>query len=284
MNDPRPGGPAADPLQRHPGPPQSVRALLDAAAIRLEQRGRRADLVLDAPDRLNAQTPATWRAVAAAAEWLDGRATVVVVCGEGRSFSAGLDKRAFTPEGIPGELALLTLAAQDDATIDATVAQFQHGFLTLAQASFVSIAAVQGHAIGAGFQLALACDLRVATQEATFSMKEAVLGIVPDLAGTKPLVEAVGYPRALEWCATGRPVGAPEAHAAGLVSAVAPADRLAETVDGLVDGLLAANGGAVAATKALLRGASGRTLPEQAAAERVAQTARLQALAATFAR
>ena len=62
----------------------------------------------------------------------------------------------------------------------------------------VSIASVQGHAIGAGFQLALACDLRVMADDALLSMRETSLGLVPDLGGTQPLVDVVGYARALE--------------------------------------------------------------------------------------
>ncbi len=73
---------------------------------------------------------------------------------------------------------------------------------------------MQGHAIGAGFQLALACDLRVLAEDARFSMAEVTLGLVPDLAGTKRLVELVGYARALEICATGRRIDATEARPA----------------------------------------------------------------------
>ena len=75
----------------------------------------------------------------------------------------------------------------------------------------MSIAAVQGHAIGAGFQLALACDLRVVADDVQFAMRETSLGLVPDLTGTHPLVGLVGYARALEICVTGRFVHAEEA-------------------------------------------------------------------------
>ena len=105
----------------------------------------------------------------------------------------------------------------DDEAISKAVDGYQQGFTWLRDPRFISIAAVQGHAIGAGFQLALSCDLRVVAEDAQFSMKEPALGLVPDLTGTKPLVEAVGYQRALEICATTRMVGAEEAvsHRAG---------------------------------------------------------------------
>ena len=77
----------------------------------------------------------------------------------------------------------------DDATLERRIAEAQRGFLWLRRPEIVSIAAVQGHAIGAGFQLALACDLRVLADDAKLCMKEPALGLVPDLTGTKPLVE-----------------------------------------------------------------------------------------------
>ena len=81
---------------------------------------------------------------------------------------------------------------------------------------------MQGHAIGAGFQLALACDLRVVAEDVSFAMRETSLGLVPDLAGTEPLVACVGYARALEICATGRAVRADEAVRLGLAQVAVP--------------------------------------------------------------
>ena len=117
------------------------------------------------------------------------------------------------------------LLALDDEEISETIDAYQRGFTFLRDPRFVSIAAVQGHAIGAGFQLALSCDLRVVADDAQFCMKESALGLVPDLTGTKPLVESVGYARALEICATARMVGADEAVAIGLALTAVPADR-----------------------------------------------------------
>ncbi len=91
------------------------------------------------------------------------------------------------------------------------IAGYQAGYRWLRNPRFVSIAAVQGHAIGAGFQLALACDLRILADDAKLCMKEPALGLVPDLTGTKPLVDIVGLARAIEICLTARMVGADEA-------------------------------------------------------------------------
>ncbi len=119
---------------------------------------------------------------------------------------------------------------------------------------------MQGHAIGAGFQLALACDLRILTDDAKLCMKEPALGLVPDLTGTKPLVDIVGLPRAIELCLTARTVGAAEAMLLRLAELVVPAAELDAAVADLVAALLAIDPAAARATKALLRQAPGNTL------------------------
>ncbi|MDQ3475689.1 MAG: enoyl-CoA hydratase/isomerase family protein, partial [Actinomycetota bacterium] len=242
----------------------------DDSGVRLRVEGQVATVSLDAPNRLNSQTPTTWRALAAIGANLDSAIRVVVVRGEGRAFSAGLDRSLFSggPDVVDG---LAALATGSDSEIVERIATFQAGFSWLTDGPAISIAAVHGHAVGAGFQLALACDLRVLTEDASLTMAETSLGVVPDLTGTWPLVRAVGYPRALEICATGRRVSAAEAAAIGLANAVVPADQLAGAVQDLVAALLAAPGAAAAATKQLLLGAGDRTRTEQCAAERLAQ-------------
>jgi enoyl-CoA hydratase/carnithine racemase len=104
-----------------------------------------------------------------------------------------------------------------------------------------------------------------------FSMHEASLGIVPDMTGTHPLVRAVGLPRALEWCLTGRQVTAREALDAGLLSKVVHTDELDAAVRELASAVLAAPRDAVIETKALLQGVWHRTAEQQWQAEREAQ-------------
>jgi enoyl-CoA hydratase/carnithine racemase len=104
------------------------------------------------------------------------------------------------------------------------------------------------------------------------------LGLVPDLGGTKRLVELVGYARALDICLTGRRVGAAEADRLGLATAVVAPDALDETVANLTGQILAANRDAVVEIKALLAAAGGRTFAEQEAAEREAQLRRIRDL------
>ncbi len=245
----------------------------------LSVSGSRADVVLARPQARNAQTPATWRALAAVPALLPSDVRVVVLTGQGRSFSAGLDRRMVDGSGVPGEPGLVQLAGLPPNELDATIAGFQRAFTWWRAADAVTIAAVQGHAVGAGFQLALACDLVVCADDAQLAMREPSLGLVPDLAGTRPLVDAVGYARALEICATGRWVHADEAARLGLAQLVVPGEQLAGAVDDLVAAVLAAPAGAVAGTKRLLRDASARTLEQQCAAERAEQGLRLAELA-----
>ena len=206
---------------------------------------------------------------------LPGDVRVVIVRGEGRAFSAGLD---LSVARGGGDSSLPQLAALSPEECAERIAGFQDAFTWLRRPSLVTIAAVQGHAIGAGFQLALNCDLRVLADDARFSMAEVTLGLVPDLGGTKRLTELVGLSRALEICLTGRRIPAPEADRIGLATAVVPGAELSGAVSDLAAAVLAADRGAVAEIKALLAGASDRSYAEQDRAEREAQTRRLRDL------
>lgn len=258
---------------------QELVPLLDKDGVRLTVEDTLATVTLTNPAKRNAQSPALWRALGEAGRLLPGSVRVVVLRGEGKSFSAGLDRQMFTPEGIEGEPSFIDLARSGDSELDAAIAEFQEGFTWWRRSDVVSIAAVQGHAIGAGFQLALACDLRVVADDVQFAMRETSLGLVPDLTGTHPLVGLVGYARALEICATGRFVTAEEAVNTGLANIAVPLDQLDDAVRDLAAALLSAPRDAVIETKALLRGAQDRTYDEQRGAERAAQTRRLRDLA-----
>ncbi|MFE4422098.1 enoyl-CoA hydratase/isomerase family protein [Streptomyces sp. NPDC056817] len=260
-------------------PNHDLDPVLDKDGVRLTVDDAIATVTLANPAKRNAQSPALWRALTEAGRLLPGSVRVVLLCGEGKSFSAGLDRQAFTPEGFDGEPSFIDLARGSDAELDAAIAEYQQAFTWWRRNDIVSVAAVQGHAIGAGFQLALACDLRVVADDVQFAMRETSLGLVPDLTGTHPLVGLVGYARALEICLTGRYVGAAEAVNTGLANLAVPADQLDETVRDLAAALLAAPRDAVVETKALLRGARERSYEEQRAAEREAQARRLRDLA-----
>lgn len=263
-----------------------------ATDVVVSQRGDIVDVILSNPQARNAQTPSTWRRLAAVPEQIEPDARFIVLSAEGPSFSAGLDRRMLSPEGVPGgargaehpdqegpgEESLWQLATRDDAAIDAMITDAQRAFSWWRESRAITIALVQGHAIGAGFQLALACDVMIVSPDALLAMRETSLGLVPDLGGTGALVERVGYSRALEICATGRYVDAEEAVRLGIATAVAPREEWESAVEQLITPIRAALPDAVAELKHLLQGAT--VGPDQLARERAAQTRRLRALAA----
>ncbi len=256
------------------GQPELGQADLARAGLRFEvgvPAPGAATITLDRSQRRNAMTPGMWRGLAAIGRALPPEVRVVVVQGAGPSFSAGIDLRLFTARGRARRGSPWSARSIPGST--SGCAGCQAGYLWLRDPGVVSVAAVRGHAIGAGFQLALSCDLRVLADDAQLCMKEPALGLVPDLTGTKPLVDIVGLPRALELCLTSRTVGAAEAAALRLAELVVPGAELDGAVADLVAALLAVEPAVARATKELLQQAPGRTLDEQAAAERRTQAA-----------
>src|SRR6478736_5416339 len=238
---------------------------LAAVGLRLDVDGPVATITLDRPEVRNAQTPAMWLALGEIGASLPDDVRVVVVTGEGDTFSAGLDRAMLDPANA-GEGTVLGLLALSDEDASARIEEFQRGFTWLRDPRFVSIAKVRGHAIGAGFQLALSCDLRVVADDAKFSMKESAPDLVPELTGTKPLV-----------------VPGEEAARIGLATSCVPAAALDAAVADLAAALVAPMPGVVTETKTLLQGAGDRDLDEQRRLEREAQVRRFRALAAAFA-
>jgi enoyl-CoA hydratase/carnithine racemase len=247
-----------------------------AAGFHVDLDESRATITLDRPDRLNCQTPAMWDELTRVRHALPGTVRVVVLRGEGRAFSAGLDRAFFGPDAPGG---ILELPSLPHAEATGRIARWQRAFDWSSRPDLVSIAAVQGHAIGGGFQLALGADLRILAADAQFTMAEPTLGLVPDLGGTKRLVDLVGYSRAAEICLTGRRVPADEALRIGLASRIVANEELDDAVEQTVGALLAVDRNASAETKALLQRAAQRSQDEQQAAERDAQYRRLRTLA-----
>ncbi|MFC6152523.1 enoyl-CoA hydratase/isomerase family protein [Nocardioides yefusunii] len=256
---------------------------LAAVGLRYEVEGPVATITLDRPEVRNAQTPAMWRALGALGRAIGDDVRVVVVTGAGGTFSSGLDRRMLDPRG-PGdgqESVVALLAGTDEAMAD-TIGEYQEGFTFLRDPRFVSIAKVSGHAVGAGFQLALSCDFRIVADDVAFAMKESALGLVPDLTGTQPLVEAVGYSRALEICLTARTVGAEESVRLGLALQAHPVAELDEAVATFAAAICTPMPGVASATKTILQGAQQRDLDTQRRIERTEQVQRFRAVAAAL--
>ena len=231
-------------------------------------------ITLNDPDKRNAQTPQTWDELYSISTQVPGEARFIVLRGNGKSFSAGLDRAMFTPAGIPGQPSFMEMASQSDTELDDTIAYYQRFFRVLRDLPQISVALVQGHAIGAGFQLALACDLIIAQPSAQFALKETQWGLTPDLGGTVRFMEILGYRKSLELIGSGRVIDAQEAHALGLVSA------LSEDLDAgfieLVDPLRAVMPEALIDAKSMLAGIAYGEEPW--VAERRSQTKRLRHL------
>jgi enoyl-CoA hydratase/carnithine racemase len=257
--------------------------LWQRAGVRLTAHQDWLEVTLCSPENRNAQDPRTWRALAEVAAEVSESTRVVVLNAIGPSFCAGLNRNMMidsdASKGGPqaDHETLVTLVRHDDDTIDRFIQHAQAAFTWWTNTPAITIASVQGHAIGAGFQLALACDLIIAAEDAQFAMRETSLGIVPDLGGTWPLVRKVGYSKALDICATGRVVTAEEALTIGLVERVTNADQLESATQTWRAELSAAPAGAVKDLKALLRAAEVNDRGNQLRAERMAQLKRLRA-------
>jgi enoyl-CoA hydratase/carnithine racemase len=168
----------------------------------------------------------------------------VLLTAEGPSFSAGIDL------SLIGELAPLLASAKTNLAEFITWAQ--RPFRLLALMDKPTIAAVQGHAIGAGCQLALACDLRVLADDAQLSIREARYALIPDLGGMHHLTRIAGMARAKEIVWSTRSITSEEADRWGLANRVARVDSLTEEATRLAREALAYSPVAVRLTKGLI--------------------------------
>lgn len=208
--------------------------------IRIERDGGVVRVTLNRPDKLNAQTVAMWHHLAKVGAELaaDESIRVLVVAGEGRAFSAGIDIATFTtPPAGDGASSSASSEPPVRSDVDGILA-IQKAFSWLEAAPYPTIAKVQGHAYGAGMQLALACDLRIAADDARMGLLEVNWGLMPDLGGTVWLPRLVGPAKALELMFTGTKLAAGELLALGIVNRVVARDELDRTVDELVAELL----------------------------------------------
>ena len=228
-----------------------------------------ADVRLNRPEKLNALDMALFTALAETAAALADTPAVraVVLSGAGRSFCAGLDLTAFSAMAA-GER---WRPADDPTTTGADGRSLgQRAVLAWYDLPVPVIAAVRGHALGGGLQLALGADIRLAAPDATFSVYEINWGLTPDMAGTQLLPRLVGPDVAAELTYTGRTVEAAEADRIGLVTRLVD-DPLA-AARALAARIAAVNPDAVRASKGLLRQAHG-PIEDGLAAERAAMAA-----------
>jgi enoyl-CoA hydratase len=209
-----------------------------AGGVVLSLEGRVATLTVDRPQVRNALDGATVEGFHRALEEARAaRATVLIVTGAGdKAFVSGAD------------IGAIRCRRRDDA-----LASINSRLMSAVEAhEAVTIAAVNGYALGGGCELALACDLRLAAEEAVFGLPEPSLGIIPGAGGTQRLPRIVGLGRAKEMILAGARWDARQALAYGLVSAVVPRAGLMEAARALARNVLALGPLAVRLAKAAL--------------------------------
>jgi 2-(1,2-epoxy-1,2-dihydrophenyl)acetyl-CoA isomerase len=218
--------------------------------VEVSRDGAVQTITLNRPDVLNAFNAAMHAALAGALkEARDDEVRAVVVTGAGRGFCVGQDLTEFRE--APGDIG------------DRLRAGYHPNIVALRGLEKPVIAAVNGPAAGAGLSLACACDVRIASDAATFVPAFVNIGLVPDSGGTFFVRRLLGYARAFEWLTSGRRLTAAEAHAWGLVSEVVPAADLAARAAELAAELGAMPTRAIGMTKRLLDRAETATLDEQ---------------------
>ncbi|HWC15049.1 MAG TPA: enoyl-CoA hydratase-related protein [Actinomycetota bacterium] len=226
--------------------------------VEVTSAAARANIVLRRPEVLNAMDWEVFDGLARAADEIAAAADVrvAVVSGEGRSFSSGIDTSTF------GDL---TGSAAE------RIQRAQAGFRKIAALPMPTVAQVRGHALGAGLQLALACDIRVVAEDASLGLLEAKYGIIPDLGGTQQLPRLVGRGRAKKMIWLAERITGHEAGAIGLAELVVAPGELDRAVDELAERIAKAPPLAVRRAKELVDLADSVAVAEGMDAEAGAQ-------------
>ena len=186
--------------------------MTDYETILLDRRGRTGWITLNRPKALNALNLQLMTEVIDAAFALDRDPGIgcLVITGSEKAFAAGADIKEM----------------QHKDFVDMYLEDWVGAWDRLAQVRKPIIAAVSGYALGGGCELAMMCDVLLASDTATFGQPEIKIGAIPGMGGSQRLTRAVGKAKAMEMCLTGRMMPADEAERAGLVTRVLPAEGL----------------------------------------------------------
>jgi len=186
--------------------------------ILTEQRGRVVIITRNDPEHLNALGEPLETEMRQAIEEANNDPSVgaIVLTGAGRAFCAGANMRGWD-RGI-------TQSEEDGR--DMRLRAERENWVSFVQRSKPIIVAINGHAIGAGLTITLPCDVRIASDQARMAMRFVRVGVFPELASTRILVEIVGLTQALELMLSGRIIDAQEAGRIGLVNRVVPHEQL----------------------------------------------------------
>jgi enoyl-CoA hydratase len=230
--------------------------------LTLDVDGHVATLWLDRPDARNALGRAFWRDLALACDEVAGRdeVRVLVIAARGPHFTVGLDLKEFA--GITARETASPAAA--NAARFAGIRDWQASVTAIAELPMPVIAAVHGYCIGGGVDLITACDIRLCSSDAVFSVREAKVAIVADLGTLQRLPRIVGAGHVAELAFTGKDIDAQRAAAIGLVNEVSGSDAagVLARAYGLAGQIAANSPLAVRGTKAVLAANDGRTVDE----------------------
>jgi 2-(1,2-epoxy-1,2-dihydrophenyl)acetyl-CoA isomerase len=219
-------------------------------------------ITLNRPEVMNATNDTLYHELSALIGEIarDDSVGAVVLTGAGRGFCAGADVRAMDPDASP-----LKRRARHRWIL-------RDILRPLIELEKPVIAAVNGAAVGAGFNIALACDILLASEKAVFSQIFARLALVPDLGGMYLLTRVVGLNKAKELCFTAKKITAQEAFELGIVNHVVPAEELLDRAQDMAAQIAAGPPTALAMVKALLNKSSTATLDQMLEYESYAQT------------
>ena len=234
-----------------------------------------AELVLNRPERMNTMAPAFFPALRDALQALDdaGATRVLIVRGEGKHFCAGMALDTFAPDG-PMQAMLDTRSARKRLAFQTQLRRLMASFDALDGARFPTICAVQGACVGGALDLAAACDLRVCTGDAFFTVQEIHIGMAADLGVLQRLQRLLPQGLARELAFTGDRLGAERALATGFVNAVlADGDALVAHARKLAAAIAAKSPLAIAASKLALNHARDHSTADSLAQMTLLQSA-----------
>ncbi len=210
---------------------------------------------LNRPKMLNALSFAVFREIAAAVDDLEADDGVgcILITGNEKAFAAGADIKEMQPKTF------IDMFGEDFQAI---------GSNRVAACRKPTIAAVSGYALGGGCELAMMCDVIIASDTAKFGQPEITLGTIPGIGGTQRLTRAVGKAKAMDLCLTGRMMDAAEAERSGLVSRIVPVDRLMDEAIAAAEKIASMSRPAAAMAKSAVNRAFETTLSEGMNVER----------------
>jgi enoyl-CoA hydratase len=236
---------------------------MQSDVLTIDRDGHVATLWLDRPEQRNAMGPAFWNDLPVAMAELDADPEVraVVVAGRGRHFTSGLDLASMAGDVLGGG-AEQSPAARATRFL-ATVTRLQRSITSVERCSKPVVAAIHGACIGGGVDLVTACDIRLCSADATFSVRETRLAMVADVGTLQRLPRIVGRGHAAELALTGRDIDAARAKEIGLVNDVLPdVDALHAAARALAGDIAANSPLAVQGTKHVLQVCEDRTVDQ----------------------